>query len=163
MKKFRYSIRMLVLLLFTGSYLLSAAQSNLYLRLNSQTTQSILISSVKKIVFENDNMIFNFQNSSTSSFPISSVSRITFNPSTDTKTISSEEGKLTIYPNPVVNQIFIKNLSENVISVTIYQLNGSAVYRAENPDITNGIDVSNLHSGLYLVKINGQTFKISKQ
>jgi len=163
MKQFSFSFRTQVLLLFLGSYLLSAAQSNLYLRLNSQTTQSILISSVKKIVFENGDMIFNFQNSSTSSFPISSVARITFNPNTDTKTISTTDENCTIYPNPVTDRFYIKNLNEKVISVAIYQLNGSVVFRSENQDVAGGIDVSQLHSGLYLVRINSQTFKISKQ
>lgn len=162
MKQFRISERIPVLLLFTISSLLLAAQSNLYLRLNSQTTQSLLISSVRKIVFENGNMIFNLQNATSNSFPIGSIAAITFNPNTDLKTLSSQSGKFIIYPNPVVDQFFIKDLCEKVVSVVIYQLNGLPVYQAENPDISNGINVSNLHSGLYLVKINNQTIKISK-
>ncbi len=162
MKQFRFSERIPVLLLFTISSLLLAAQSNLYLRLNSQTTQSLLISSVRKIVFENGNMIFNLQNATSNSFPIGSIAAITFNPNTDLKTLSSQSGKFIIYPNPVVDQFFIKDMSEKVVSVVIYQLNGLPVYQAENPDISNGINVSNLHSGLYLVKINNQTIKISK-
>lgn len=162
MKQFRFSIRSLVLLLFTGSSLLLTAQSNLYLKLNSQTTQSILISSVKKIVFDNGNMIFNFQNATSNSYPIGSIAAITFNPNTDTKMTSSVVGKFSIYPNPVVNKFYIKDSDDKAISVTIYQLNGSVVSRFAIQNDANGIDISSLQSGLYLVKINNQTFKISK-
>ena len=70
-----------------------------------------------------------------------------------------ETSKLTLYPNPVANQIFIS--SENVQKVEIYNLLGTLVKTIEKN--TQTIDVSNLPSGNYIVKITTDQGMVTKK
>lgn len=71
--------------------------------------------------------------------------------------------EISLYPNPVVNKLNIDSNLE-VQKVEIYNLNGQLIKTFEN--IENG-DISELNSGVYLVKIhfpeNSITKKIIKQ
>lgn len=64
----------------------------------------------------------------------------------------TEELRLSIYPNPVSNSIFIKGL-QNVANLEIYSLNGRKVLSQK---VHQGIsvDVSNLRTGVFYYKIN---------
>jgi hypothetical protein len=89
---------------------------------------------------------------------------------------SIQDGKqLTIFPNPVVSKLEIRNLvMKGEISYKIYNTSGSAVQQqTESPIVigskltTNYLDVSYLSSGLYTLelKVNGhvQRLKFLKQ
>ena len=64
-----------------------------------------------------------------------------------------------IYPNPSNDFIFIKDLPKNQI-IEIYDLSGrlliSQIY------INDGLDISNLEVGMYMLKINDNIYKIIK-
>ena len=107
-------------------------------------------------------MVFNYQNNTSNSFPFNSIFRITFNPNTSVGNVILNEAEFSIYPNPVVNKFFVNGLNDTDVSITIYQLNGRMVYHSAMSDFRSGVDVSDLQAGLYLVKVNNQTLKISK-
>lgn len=58
--------------------------------------------------------------------------------------------KLAVYPNPVVNTL---NIAETA-NVEVYNLIGEKLLEANN---VNSVDVSNLESGIYLVKVSTKT------
>lgn len=58
----------------------------------------------------------------------------------------SNSTNFTLYPNPATDII---HFNENMRSVALYALQGQLVLRAEN---INKLDVSNINSGLYLIK-----------
>jgi len=65
---------------------------------------------------------------------------------------NSKTPKLTVYPNPVTDRLNISNVaSQTIKNVTIYSITGSVVKTIANP--SDSIDVSNLNSGNYLVKV----------
>lgn len=74
-------------------------------------------------------------------------------------------GKLnyTIYPNPVRNNLFIKDLS-GTNNITIFDATGKVVYSKANVNNTSvNIDLTNLSNGLYTVMINnGSESKTNK-
>lgn len=82
--------------------------------------------------------------------------------SVDSKFKSIE--KTSIFPNPVKDRLYFK--SDRVHSVDVYNLMGSKVLSQK---VNNGIDVSNLSQGLYLVKCKDNnnlditTLKIAKK
>jgi len=85
---------------------------------------------------------------------------------TDTSTLSLNEYKFThpkffIYPNPFSNVINIKSDSEYK---TIYIYNIFGVFIRKYEDSPNTIDLSDLSSGLYLIKIhfNNESEKVIK-
>ena len=66
---------------------------------------------------------------------------------------------ISIYPNPVVDKLFIEGLSD-ASKVSIYNIFGKLV----KPKITlKAIDVDNLQSGIYIVKIADQQKEIVKK
>ncbi len=71
-----------------------------------------------------------------------------------------ENMHIRIYPNPAKNQIYIQGLNptENT-QVTIYDLNGRLRYQERF--LSQTIDIGSLHSGIYLIEILGQQYKIS--
>ena len=60
--------------------------------------------------------------------------------------------QIDIYPNPSSDYIFIRNNS-NINSLEIYNLNGELVLSNNNLNNLTKIDLSNLISGIYIVKI----------
>lgn len=73
-------------------------------------------------------------------------------------TIEHETSVVSLYPNPVKDVLFIDGLE--FTSIEIYDTKSALVYRGYNQKI----DVSELHKGLYLVKINlkDHTYNIKK-
>lgn len=74
--------------------------------------------------------------------------------------------KIKLFPNPVAGVLNISGLKE-VSDVTIYNLIGQEVLIEKKIDGQKQLDVSNLSSGTYLVKINSndktETYKIIKE
>ena len=80
--------------------------------------------------------------------------------------------KLYVYPNPVrdgIVNVYLGSAEKNTAIVSIYQLNGQAVYRksqeADNGYITSNI--SGLAPGLYILNVEAedtvQQYKIIKK
>jgi CshA-type fibril repeat protein len=59
---------------------------------------------------------------------------------------------ISLYPNPVVDKVFIKDYS-GVTGVSIFDVNGRAVYQGASP-VQGEISVQNLRSGIYIVRVN---------
>ncbi len=79
--------------------------------------------------------------------------------------ISDKELKLTLYPNPTSDWITLSNVPSNC-TITIFDLYGQLLITKKseslNSDIT--LDVSNLKSSIYLIKIgNAKTLKFFKR
>ena len=65
--------------------------------------------------------------------------------------------EIKIYPNPVVDFVNIESKME-INSVAIYNEIGRLV--STNDEIFSKIDISNLNSGIYLMKINFKNDKV---
>lgn len=59
--------------------------------------------------------------------------------------------KLTIYPNPATDQLYFSSSNQRIENVSIYSLTGALVKTESN--VTESVDVSNLNTGSYLVKV----------
>ncbi|MEY8847862.1 T9SS type A sorting domain-containing protein [Psychroserpens sp. XS_ASV72] len=72
------------------------------------------------------------------------------------------ESDLKLFPNPVSSQLNIKIANDNNISaIAVYDMNGRRILDAKN--VSSSIDVSQLNSGLYTIKIQTDTAVISKR
>jgi hypothetical protein len=140
-----------------------SAQSSLTIYLKNKNQQSLLVSSVKKIVFTKDNLEFKQSDGSESVYAFTAVAKIAFSTSTTgTDDILSGQEALSIYPNPVKDYIYFRNLSDNGAKITIFNLNGSVLLSTELNAVDSGINVSVLEKGFYLLKVNDKTFKFTK-
>lgn len=66
-------------------------------------------------------------------------------------TQKTETPKVTLYPNPVTNNLYLSTSNQKIENVALYNITGALVKSISNN--TENIDVSNLKSGSYLVKI----------
>jgi hypothetical protein len=68
----------------------------------------------------------------------------------------------TILPNPASSELLLKIPDEiNVKSISIFDLLGQVVYSSKN--VYNSINISNLNSGIYFLKISSQNLSHTKQ
>lgn len=68
--------------------------------------------------------------------------------------IKENNFKFAMFPNPATNQVVLSGVENSV--VTIFNISGSIVYSSTINGLKN-IDISNYSSGIYLVKIAGNT------
>lgn len=73
----------------------------------------------------------------------------------------SLDTQIVMYPNPVNNKLFIKSESEDLIKVEIYSVFGNLV-KSTTKNL-NEINVEDLSSGLYLIKIFTLEASVSKK
>jgi endo-1,3(4)-beta-glucanase len=73
----------------------------------------------------------------------------------------SLDTQIVMYPNPVNNKLFIKSQSEDLIKVEIYSVFGNLV-KSTTKNL-NEINIEDLSSGLYLIKIYTSKGSISKK
>lgn len=72
------------------------------------------------------------------------------------QTIIFEENDLavTVYPNPVSNVLFLKDISaQTVKQVTLINSNGQFAFQSDNVSFTDGINIGALSNGIYVVKV----------
>ena len=72
-----------------------------------------------------------------------------------------QASKLTLYPNPVTDQLFLSSSDQKIENVAIYSLNGTLVKNIKN--VVESIDVSNLTAGSYLVKVTTDQGSFTKK
>lgn len=76
---------------------------------------------------------------------------------------SLEKNEITLYPNPVKDQLYIENLTEKA-TLEIYDFSGRILKQQEISSSTESIDVSQLSVGMYFYSIqqNGKGIKTGK-
>ncbi|HMN33526.1 MAG TPA: DUF4465 domain-containing protein [Chitinophagaceae bacterium] len=104
-----------------------------------------------------DSLAFFMESSDTSAFGMNtpayfSVDNITFTP-TLTEDVAKDL-KVSIYPNPVLNQLFIQNNEDENLMVSIYNISGTLInnWKVEKWN-TQSINTSSFAKGIYLLKL----------
>jgi hypothetical protein len=136
---------------------------NLFLKTKDGTLTKQL-GTVKKITFQNNSMQINYQGSTLETYPLSSIRNLSFKQTITGVDQLSLSGTriISIYPNPVKDVIHLVNTPDNEFTVSIYRMNGVLVLSTQISSISKSLNVSYLPGGLYLLKVNDQTFKFIK-
>lgn len=94
-------------------------------------------------------------------FPMSSMAFTLYGEEGVLSTTIFDQADISIYPNPVQNELFFKGtLADDIESVTIF----NSIGQLENVIYKNGIaDVSHLSSGVYIVRIKTSNGVVSKK
>ncbi|SDS92816.1 T9SS type A sorting domain-containing protein [Winogradskyella sediminis] len=74
--------------------------------------------------------------------------------------VSLNTNAVKLYPNPVTDTLHIQSTAQ-IESVTIYTINGQLVKQSQGID--NGINVSNLPAGLYLIQMQTATKTVNQK
>lgn len=64
-----------------------------------------------------------------------------------------DESKSIIYPNPISDFFFISSYLEEIKNISIYTTNGEIIDNREYIANNNRINISHIHSGVYILKI----------
>lgn len=125
---------------------------------------SELLSNVRSLTFLNGNMLFNYYDGASSSYNISSISVLYFNSEAtgvDDISVSGSSGNITVYPNPASDIISFKNAPQESFYISVFRVDGKLVL---NKQVSSGsnFNISNLESGVYIIKVNNQAIKFIK-
>lgn len=69
--------------------------------------------------------------------------------------------RVSVYPNPVVNELTIDNF-DSIGKLEIYNTMGTKIFDEQIVESKTQINFSQLPTGLYFIKMNGRTFKVLK-
>ena len=84
-----------------------------------------------------------------------------YNATTTLSNESFDNSAVTIYPNPVANQLNISNLNDTQLNdYQIYDINGRVILKGKTMGIVN---VEQLSKGIYVLKLNDSTIKFIKK
>lgn len=153
---------MLLLALVIGVSEVKAQNLIIKLKDGSENTQSI--ESVQKFSFTNGDLLLKYLDGSTDAFSLSTISSIRFKQSPtgiDNPTVAGFE-ELSVFPNPAKDFITLRNIPSGSSTVAIFQMDGTMVLQTRVSSDVGTIDIRNLGKGLYLIKINGKSFKFIK-
>lgn len=132
-----------------------AADSYAYLTI-AQTGGStdVSVSSIKKITFDENNIVLNMTDGSQNKLPLANVTKMFFSESSSG--IETVEGKSAFSLKDGV--LCVKGLQGSHIA--IYDMSGKIVRTATLNQAETEINVSGMQQGAYIVKVGDQTKKI---
>jgi len=153
--------KLLISLLLLCSALCANAQAEVTVVENNGTTSTIVVSNLGKIYFSAERMYIDAGEGSVSEFAVSDIRKMTFNTVTDIKNYKNEANML-LYPNPATNFFKIAAESEQTLHVQLFSLTGQLLTDTYC-QTDEAVNISELQSGIYFVKVNGATFKLLKK
>lgn len=152
----------LAFVLCIGIYIGLNAQNVVVVENNDNTTQTFALGEQGEMLFteNNDSLVVRISENDYTSFLLSEINKIYFVHVSSVSEIDVQN-TMFVYPNPARDFIKIANNSQENQILSIYSIDGRMLVK-QNYSANEGIDISSLKEGLYIVKLNGQTFKFSK-
>lgn len=153
---------LLIFLLF--AVLILAKSQSLYLKTKDGSIITKSLATLERFAFSNDNLLINYLSGPVETYSLSNISKLSFKSAVTGVDELSLSGTaiMKVYPNPVSDIIYIQNAPERSYQISVYRINGSLIYNTKMNSGEKSIDVSFLQSGLYLLNVNGLTFKFVK-
>ncbi|HJX71884.1 MAG TPA: T9SS type A sorting domain-containing protein [Bacteroidales bacterium] len=157
---------LLMLILLTGTEAFKVKAQNLVIKTKDGDENIELLSSLQDFIFSENNLLLNYLSGSTEIYSISNISTLYFRnvqvTGVGNYTLNKNTGEIFIYPNPAGSMIHVHNLPEGTFTVYVYRIDGVMLLCTQVTSASDSVDMSNLESGLYLVKIRHQVFKLWK-
>ena len=135
------------------------AQTKVTLTFQNASTQEIEVSAAGKIYFADDYMYIDDGASLPYSFAVSDIRKMTVDEVLGVREIVSESFK--VYPNPAHNELYVNGDEFGPYRYALYSMDGRLLL---NGEVQNGdaIQIGDIPTGLYILKVNNSSFKISK-
>jgi len=155
---------LLALLVAASMSLTLQAQQGLIVKSSSGSTTAISYNDVAKLTFANEIMtVVSPAGVVSQSFSLATTSLISFGDVTP-NAINELKGNASInlYPTLAKSNLYLQGATEGS-NASVYSLTGSKVMQITIKSDIENINVSNLKTGIYMLRVNGQTFKFNKQ
>ncbi|MDL2231014.1 T9SS type A sorting domain-containing protein [Bacteroidales bacterium OttesenSCG-928-L19] len=142
---------------------LAHSQTEFNITYQDGATATYNIETIGKVYFQDDAMFVMERQDSPVTISIPTIRKITVvGEPVAIENFNLKKESYLLYPNPVQHAFQIKTTSsEEKLTVELYSMSGALLLKKEI-SAGDAIDVSALASGLYIVKINETTLKMSK-
>ncbi|MBR5972246.1 MAG: T9SS type A sorting domain-containing protein [Paludibacteraceae bacterium] len=153
---------MCILLLLIPFYM--NAVNVLVIEVNNSTNSEVVFALKDNPKYWIEGQSLKLSSSTTSAeFPISTVVKAYFKTDLSVSLNESASDKISCYPNPTVEGVYITHVEKGA-SVMLCDMTGKVISQPISfTEDSVYIDLSNLPTGSYFVKVNQQSFKIIKQ
>lgn len=153
MKKILFTIA----LAFMAAGAMAEDEYRLYVEATEGTTDSWSLSELKKMTFQNKNVLFTLKNGTTATAPISDIRRMFF--STEEKQgIGGVKGGDSFSWDGAV----LTTKGAQGTPVAVYSPSGMLVQKS-SLDHSGTVSLEQLQKGMYIISINGQNHKVFKR
>lgn len=175
----------LLVLLFSGPFCLRLSAQGMILMMKDGTENKKVISSLQNFTFSDSELLLKLINGTSENYTVCDIRKILFDPtysnnddsdstdidnpgdtdqdSTKTGIFENNFKKLSVYPNPAEYYLNIRNAPETSSAIKIYRMDGVVVKLIRETEGISSIDISELPSGFYLLKIETQTVKFIRK
>jgi len=155
-------LKQLLIILFLLCCVLGAnAQAEVTVEENNGTTSTIVVSDLGKIYFSAERMYIDAGDGTVNEFVVSDIRKMTFNRVTGIENYKNE-AHLLLYPNPASDFFKIAAEKAQTLHVQLYSLTGQLLTDTYC-QTDEAVNISELQSGIYFVKVDGVTFKLLKK
>ena len=154
-------IFLLSLVLLLAGRLFAAGTLQLIVLAADGTETNYVLTDVRKIVFESDEMTVKLKSGS----GITNVRGVKFESLggiTGMENLKEDERSISVFPNPVKNYLTITGVDKST-QINLLDLTGTLLQSIPVQDHSTNIDVSALQQGIYLLQIGEKVVKFIKQ
>lgn len=140
----------------------NTSSGNVYVTHTDGTMTLYALTPQGTITFESDSvMLINVDGmSNTTREPLNLVAKVTFDKLSTSLPEVNESG-LFVYPNPAVSELHLMGMEANGAPFAIYTTSGQLIQSGTMNG--NTLNINNLQSGLYLLRIGNETLKFQKK
>lgn len=137
-----------------------SAQTKWYVVADGKT--SVAVEDVAYMLFSDGSEEFAIvKNDNSSVYPVLEVT-FSQNANSAIENVGAAAFDLSVFPNPVVNELNLRGLRENA-KAQIFTVGGALVMEAELTPENGRVDVSGLSAGIYVLQVNKTTVKFVKK
>lgn len=157
--KLKTILTILCLPLITSVY---AQTTNLVVLTNIETELAFSVDENGKLYFDDTYLYINTDGNNVESIEISSIRKLVFaeNQTSVNNTVINN-ADYYLYPNPATTFLRIANSDDIVLQVKIFSLNGQVLISNQISG-SDQIDISALPGGFYVLKVNNKALKFTK-
>jgi len=145
------SIKNLLLLMLLFATLIAHGQNKLYIYKKDGSNQSFALSDIRKLTFSIDAIDIRQKNDYQNRVYIDNITYMSFKPSS-INILESKKDNISIYPNPVINNLTIKN-EEVIDELKIFDVQGKMQLHLSPKSEIIDIDMSLFPAGVYFLQI----------
>lgn len=150
-------------LLYLSNYYPVISQ-NLVVQKSDGTENSVSLDVIRKLVFSGNSLQIKNNSGGTTDFQLTDIRKIFFsNSSSSIDQVVNENEKLIVFPNPASIELNIEVNVPLITHIEIYNFQGKKVKTSISNNGIAKIDISELRTGIYLIKAGSQTTKFIKQ
>ncbi len=162
--RLRPSHYLLALIVAASMSLTVSAQQGLIVKSSTGSTTAISYNDVAKLTFANEVMtVVSPTGGLGQSFTLATTNLISFGDVTPNALNDiSGNASIKLYPTVAKSNLYLQGATEGTFAV-IYSITGSKVMQVDVKSNVENINVSGLKTGIYMLRVNGKTFKFNKQ